>query len=583
MERDRPRRFPTAQVVGAFRLFRPAARLAHAPWAAGLLGLAAGLLAGCEAQLTGNPGDPASSGGGPPVAVGTGGSAPGTGGSVTTSSGIQLKGDPEFFRLVRLTHSQWENAVRDVLEWTETPSKASGFLPDPPEGKFSNNERALYLTDGLRLDLQRAAEEVAEQAVLDGGFAESFGTNPAAVIRAVTHRAFRRPASAEELQRYETLWEKGPTYFQSGDDFSDGARVFLEAVLQSPNFLYRIQLSEAGQRLDGPELATKLSFLLRDTAPSDELLMLAEAGELDTDEGLRSVAEDMVEEASSVVARLHEELFGLSRYHSIHKDAGAFPTYTEELNQTLYDADVMFFSHVFSSGGGVRSILTSQVAFANSELAPLYGISVASPTLTEVTLGPDRPGFLTRLGFLAYNANLSSTDPIHRGVEINNRLLCAELSPPPGEIPSLPAPLPGQTNRERVTAHTGEGFCGGCHAEVINPPGFALEGFDALGQAQTTDNGKPVDTSGSFGLLDGQQEFDGIVELSQLLAESPLVHDCYASHIMEYALARDLSPGEAQFLEHLGTQSAASELSIKELLLATVTSPLFTTSQSGTP
>jgi hypothetical protein len=130
----------------------------------------------------------------------------------------------------------------------------------------------------------------------------------------------------------------------------------------------------------------------------------------------------------------------------------------------------------------LREILLSDVAFVEQKTAGFYGLSSNATELTQVTVGPDRPGFLTRLGFLAYNGSLSHPDPIHRGVDINNRFLCAHISPPAGEIPPLPDAIPGQTNRQRVEAHTGDGFCGSCHATLINPPGFALENFDPSGR-----------------------------------------------------------------------------------------------------
>lgn len=504
---------------------------------------------------------------------------------VVLSGGLEIKGKPKYHRVIRLTHEQWESAVQDALGLATPPEQASGFIPDPPDGTFSNNERALYVTDSLRLDYQRAAEEVAAGVAENSELLSSWGSDPDTVIQAVGRRAYRRALTPEETSRYQALWTRGAEFFQSGDAFADGVQIFLEALLQSPHFLYRLELGEAGQRLSGTELATKLSFLLRDTTPSEELLSAAESGVLDTDEGLADVANQMVEEAGAVAIarRFHDELFGLDRYDAILKNQEAFPSYTEALNDVLYEADSLFFSHLFQTGGGVRSILTSTVAFANDATAPFYGLSLGSPELSEVQLGPERPGFLTRIGFLAYNANLSHPDPIHRGVDINHRLLCAELAPPPGEIPALPAPEPGQTNRQRVTDHTEVGVCAGCHGDLINPPGFALENFDAMGQLRTTDNGQPVDTTGSYGLLEGDQSFTGIGELTQKLAESRRVHACYAVHVAQYALSRDLGGGETEMLEAMADASINSNLSIKELLARVVTSPRFTTRPSELP
>src|SRR5690606_3562208 len=124
---------------------------------------------------------------------------------------------------------------------------------------------------------------------------------------------------------------------------------------------------------------------------------------------------------------------------------------------------------------------------------------------------------------------------------------------------------------------------GGCHRTVINPRGCSLEGFDAMGQMRTTDNGHAVDTSGTYSLLSGEQSFDGIVGLTELLADSGRVHACYVAHVAEYALARDVGVGEADLLKELGESSLATDLSIKEILLAAITSPRFTTATSGNP
>lgn len=548
------------------------------------------LLAGCSASVGGGilDGDGAvtnsggSSSGGSTSSSSGGSSASGgsTGGApdpIMTEDGLELVGQPQYFRVVRLTHAQWENAVRDLLELDAAPGYANNFIPDPPNGTFSNNERALYVTDGLRLDYQRAAEELAEEVAGNQALLQSWGSTSDQVIAKVGRLAFRRDLEPAEAERYEALWQKGPSFLASGDDFADGAQVFIEALLQSPHFLYRLELAPAGERLSGNELATKLSFLLKGTNPDDATLAAAQSGALDDDAGLREAALAMVEEADATAAveHFHDELFGLSRYRSILKSTRTFPDYTEELNQVLYEADVQFFSNIYQTDGGLRAILTSQVAYANSDIAPYYGMSLNGSELRQVELDETRPGFLTRVGFLAYNANLSDPDPIHRGVDINNRLLCAQLTPPPGEIPPLPSPEPGQTNRERVEAHTSAGFCKNCHETVINPPGFALEGFDAMGQARTTDNDKPIDTSGTHRLL-GAEPFDGIVDLADRLANNSRVHACYSAHIVEYALSRDLGEEDVELLEALSDTSESADGSIKELLLAAVTSPRFT-------
>jgi hypothetical protein len=554
------------------------------------------LVAAAAAACSGGPIDSAPGGTGATPGVGTGGSS-GVGGSatggatsevITLPGGLKLEGTPGYYRVVRLTHSQWENSVRDALQLPEAPGLSSGFLPDPPDGKFSNNERALYVSDTLWQDYQRSAEDVAELVATDATALGRLGDagDSEGFISAVGERAFRRALTADELADYSSLWDQGATFFASGDDFADGAQVFLEALLQSPHFLYRIELSEPGARLTGIELATKISYLLRDTTPNEELLDAAAAGTLDTDAGLAGVVADMLDEegASSAMEKFHRELYGIDRYISILKNETAFPDYDPSLNQGLIDADVMFFSRVYTQEFGLREILRSDVAFVSPATADFYGVTL--PTgggqgLREVTLDGTRPGFLTRLGFLAYNATLNDPDPIHRGVDINNRMLCQHLSPPAGEIPPLPESMPGQTNRQRVEAHTGEGFCAGCHAAVINPPGFSLETFDAIGRVRTMDGDQAIDTTGTFVVAEQSITFDDIDDLTTQLAETAVAHTCYAANLAEFALSRDLGAGEVTLVTDVQGQSQANDASIKQMLLTMIQSPSFTTARAA--
>jgi hypothetical protein len=550
-------------------------------------------LMGCTATIDGSDDAKGMSpaGGGSPngAAGGPGGVAGGgSGGEVTLPGGVTLAGKPEFFRVVRLTHPQWENASRELLQLPQISGLSSGFSPDPPDVKFRNNERALYVTETLRTDYQRVAEELAEQVTSDATALAKLGSaqDSAGFIRKLGRTAFRRALSAEEEQRYTALFASGATHFASGNAFADGARVVIEALLQSPHFLYRVELTAKGQRLSGSELATKLSLLFRDSAPDAALLDAAEQGGLGDDAKLKATAGQLLEgeAARALIERFHSQLFGLGRYSSIAKDPARFPNYdAATLNANLEQADLLFFGRVFSAGLGFRDILTSRLAFVNEDSAPFYGLTASGATLSEVMLDESRPGFLTRLGFLAQNATLQDPDPIHRGVDITRRLLCRTLVPPAGEIPPLPDFVPGQTNRERVQAHTGVGVCGGCHNTLINPIGFAFESFDAAGQARTMDNGKPIDTTGSYDFGAGVTPFKNAAELSALLAESQQAHGCYAANLSEFALARDVAGGDGALVTALQTASVTERRSLKESLLAIVSSKEFTTALGGAP
>jgi hypothetical protein len=261
----------------------------------------------CDSQLE----SPAAVDGSTPGAQG--GSGGDTGESPAPSVGegadLPLDGKPIFSQFVRLTHSQWERSVRDVLRLDDIPAMSESFTGDPPEGTFSNNERALLVTPNLSLDYQRAAEQLGQRVARDGqALARLDGMgDPATFIARLGRRAYRRPLSAEEQQSYETLFTAAAGILTSGDAFADGAQLVIEAMLQSPNFVYRTELGGDGEPLSGYEIASKLSFLLRDTTPDDALLDAAAAGELDTGEGISARARQMMEEpeAAAAVARFH--------------------------------------------------------------------------------------------------------------------------------------------------------------------------------------------------------------------------------------------------------------------------------------
>jgi hypothetical protein len=524
---------------------------------------------------------------------GTGGSTGATGGTGfggtggAPSSGLGLRGAPVFYRLVRLTHEQWEASVRDLLGLAALPGLAPSFAPDPPNGTFSNNERALFVNSDLRNDYQRAAETLAAQVA---GNAQSLATvtggtsDKTAFITAFGRKVFRRPLTPAETTKYTATFDSGGMFFASGNAFTDGVRLVIESMLQSPHFVYRMELGTDGAPLSGYEMASKLSFLLRDTTPDDALLDAAAAGELDTSAGVLARATAMLDGPAGqvVMARFHTELFGLARYEQIDKNRMTFPDYTEALNAEFQQADQLFFDRIFSTGQGLRAILTSPLAFVTGASAGFYGVSASGSALTEVQLGPERPGYLTRLGFLALNANLTQPDPIHRGVDVINRIMCMDLQPPSGTIPELPETKPGQTNRERVDAHTGDNTCGaGCHSALINPVGFAFENFDAIGRTRTMDNGKPIDTTGELETGAGMKAFTNAAELTAILANDPSVHGCYSVHLAEYTLARDIATGDRALVDGLEGISMNANASIKAIVLAAVGHPSFLTRTGG--
>jgi hypothetical protein len=553
-----------------------------------------GLLASCTGAIGDaniNPGSGATAGGGSagPGTAGAGGADPtGAAGATGAAPGLTLDGAPVHSRYVRLTHEQWENSVRDLLQLPALPGLSTTFTGDPPVGNFTNNERRLFMTSGLWSDYETAAETLSQQVARDATALSRVtgGTTVAATfIRNFGRRAYRRDLTAAEETTYGMLFSSGATIFASGNAFADGVQLVIETMLQSPYFVYRIESGTAGQPLVGYEAATKLSYLLRNTMPDNALLDAAKAGSLNTPDGIATQAQTMLDAmpARTVFQRFHTELFGIDRYTNIEKDLTLFPRFNATVAADLRAADAQLFDHIYGQGLGFKDLLLTPVAFVNQNTASLYGMTATGTTFKQVMLGADRPGYFTRAGFLAYNGTLVDPDPIRRGVDVIRRVLGAvDFSPPPGiMIPPLPEVMPGQTNRERVTAFTGKDTCGeSCHGNYINPLGFAFENFDAMGQVRTMDNGKTIDTTGEYPFADGTQSFTGAPALLALLASQPQPHQTYGASLAEFVLARDIAEKDRTFVNTLG-QTSMSAGSIKQLALAIIKSPAFTT--RGTP
>lgn len=494
----------------------------------------------------------------------------------------------------RLTHAQWENTVRDLLRLAESPGLSASFTTDPLGGVFDNDESVLQVTPGLFADYQRAAEELAAMVATDPEklariLPEDLPSEPVARARAFIERfgerAFRRPLTREEVDAHAAHFARGEELFPEEEPFAAGARAVLEALLQSPHFIYRVELGDAAAASGGliplraHEVATRLSYFLWNTMPSDDLLLAARAGDLDTEGAVRAHAERMLGDARAreVVASFHRQLYDMDHYHDLRKDPDLFPEFVPEMGDDMQREAELFVDHVvFETGGGLRDLLTSRTAFVNERLAAVYGVEgELTGDFTRVELDPaERSGLLTRLGFLAMKATARQPDSIHRGVFVNLRVLCASLPPPPNNATSLP-PGEHKTNRERVTAHTGKGTCGeSCHGTLINPAGFAFEHYDAIGKYRTTDNGFPVNAADTYPFQGGPQSYDGAVEFSELLAESPEAHACYARRWLEFAYGRDAKPEDQALIQALGEASRGGA-SVKDLILDLVTSRSF--------
>lgn len=536
------------------------------------------LAAACTGTLTGPDGG---GGDGSPTTGPGGTTTPGGTGEpnaiATAAAGkLNMKGSPAYYRVVRLTNEQWTNSVQRVLGLAARPTNAEAFQSAVSgTTDFTNNELVLDIDSRAWSDYEAAAEALAAQVTSDAAQLSKIypGTDAAGFIATVGRRIYRRPLSATETDSYQKLFDLGPSQTGTQSAFAKGASLVLEAMLQSPYFLYRSELGAVNAPLSSYELAAKLSLWLGNIAPDDALLDAAGAGKLDSAEGAAATAQKLLDDpaAKAVMRNFHGEFLHFNKFSQLSKVGVA--SYDPAINPDLAESSYLFFDRIFSQGQGVRDIFLSSTGYVSAKMATLYGAGTPASGFEERDLGPSRIGYFLQLPFLVLYGHNDDPDSIHRGVSMSLDVLCAPLGPPAPVIPPLPEPMPGQTNRMRVDAHTSG--CGTvCHNNMINPLGFAFENFDGMGQyreqEQNRDQMLPVDSSGSFIFTDGTKSWKNATEFMHVLADDPQTHLCYAKKLASFGLQRDVIEADLPMLGELASASAASTGSVKQVILSLV-------------
>jgi hypothetical protein len=484
----------------------------------------------------------------------------------------------------RLTRWEYNNTVRDLLGDETRPADA--FPADEEALGFSNNAAALTTSSTLVQSYLLAAEGVAERATADltsllpcampaGGdeacarqFVSSFG-----------RRAFRRPLDDGEVEAMVGLYRAGA----AGGGAREGVRLVIEALLQSPPFLYRLEFdpapgaSAASVPLGPWALASRLSYFLWGSMPDDELFAAAEAGRLAGPDEVAAEARRMLADprARAMVARFHEEWLDYDRVLAVGrgKSAQYFPEWSADYAPLMLEEARAFVGHVVfdDPAGDLTTLLTAPYTFVNARLGSFYGLegAPAGEAFGRVEAG-GRAGLLTLGALLAFHAHSDQTSPVHRGQLVRERLLCDPVPPPPPEVTiSVPAVDAGATARERFAQHSRGAACAGCHAK-LDPIGFGFENFDGVGRFRATEpGGAPVDAAGELKGTDVDGQFVGAAELAARLARSGQVRDCYVAQWFRFAHGRgEEAEADRCTLATLREAFGASGGNVRELLVA---------------
>ncbi len=464
------------------------------------------------------------------------------------------------------------------------------FLNDfynPSDPKPDNRDRNLYISMvHLRgpLDAKDIQLPPMHKQIL---FAEPGGrtTRKEAseqVIRKLAGRAFRRPATDEEVNRLVKLAEQARS---EGDNYEQSIQVVLQAVLISPHFLYRMELDPPGQEgkprdLNDFEVASRLSYFLWSSMPDEELLKVATDGKLRQDGNLQKQTRRMLADgkAKALAENFAGQWLELRSLEVRTPDKQLFPQYDDGLKTAMRTETEMFFDSLVREDRSIFDLLSADFTFANEKLAKLYGLKdVSGNEFRRVSLaGTERGGILTHASILTVTSNPNRTSPVKRGKWILENILGTPPPPPPPNVPELKEAKAGEAKgslRERLERHRANPACAACH-KSMDPLGFAMENFDAIGAWRDKEGDSPIDSAGQ---LPSGEKFRGPKELRELLISSrkPQFSQCLAEKLLTYALGRGVEYSDQCAIQKITAALEKDQFRFSRLVVEIVSSDPF--------
>jgi hypothetical protein len=401
------------------------------------------------------------------------------------------------------------------------------------------------------------------------------------IIATLARRAYRRPVTDADLEKPLEFYREA----RSEGDFDAGIEMALSAVLVSPHFLFRIERDPVGvasgtaYRLSDLELASRLSFFLWSSIPDDELLELASSGALGTPGTLARQVRRMLADrrSQSLVTNFADQWLHLRNLESTTRDLRLFPDFDDNLRQAFRRETELLFESVVREDRNVLDLLKSDHTFLNERLARHYEIPhVYGSRFRPVALDAEsvRGGLLRHGSILTVTSYATRTSPVIRGKWILENVLGAPPPPPPANVPALQENTVSATLsvRERLAEHRANAACARCH-DLIDPVGFGLENFDAVGRWRTVEEGKPVDATG--GLADGSA-FAGVNGLEQALLDRPEVFvRTLAEKLLTFALGRGTESSDAPAIRKVVRDAKAEDYRFSALIAGIATSTPF--------
>lgn len=469
-------------------------------------------------------------------------------------------------RLRRLSADQYANAIRDVFG-AELVVPRGYDQGDPADGLLAVGAGLTSVVTANVTTLETLSLGLSAQIVAPGVVRDRLVTcTPAGevddacaaeILGRVARLAYRRPVASDELAELVDLAHLAG---QTRHDFDQGLRYAIAAILQSPSFLYRVELGRTTAedatpgRYDGFELATRIAFFLWNTTPDAALLADAESGALETDEGLAAAVDRMQADprVRNGVRAFFSDMLQLRRLDILNKDPNVYVHFSTALGASAREETLRGIeSLVVDERGDYRDFLTTRTTFVDRRLAAIYDVPAPSLEGFSMLRFPSespRAGFVGQVTFLALNAHAASSSATLRGKYVREVLLCGEIPPPP---PGLNTSIPDATEsrptlRDRVDAHLTVPSCRSCH-QLTDPVGLGFENFDGIGRFRRTENGATIDATG---VLNGIY-FREPRQLGAALREHPELPKCLVRTAYRYATGHVEITGETETLRTL--------------------------------
>ena len=518
-------------------------------------------------------------------------------------------GDGPDGQLRRLTHSQYNNTVRDLLGDETRP--ADSFPKEDFIHGFRNQSEGQGMSPLLAGAYNQAAERLARNAFRGGDHQRLIPCQPVspddaacrdAFTRAFGRRVFRRPLDDAEVRKYGRLFEAGA---KPSDDFLEGARLAAEAMLQSPNFLFYSRGFDsggggAGER-SGFQTASLLSYFLWDTTPDEALLAAAQEGELSSAGGIERAARRMLADPRSrrALGNFLAEWLRFDRMETAVRDRRLYPEFSAELAGAMTGETRGLFDYLVWEDQNFMEFYSADYGFLDASLSRLYGFPEPAPGEKRVRFpaGSQRRGILGQATFLAVTSKPADTSPTERGLFVRQHFLCQSVPPPPPGIdttlPALSDERP-MTTRQRLNVHLSNAACAGCH-RLVDPIGFGLEQYDAIGRfrqhqivtifptqdekrrrvkLKPSEHELEINTAGFVQGLAGS-EFSSPKDLGEILAGDPGCQECVVKQLFRYAMGRRETPADRPSIERALRRFENSRFRLQELIIAIVTSRSF--------